>query len=56
MTDGKVEDDAQTPEEARIEAGGLPPFISSWKVFYAVVLITLIALILLFYGIQVYFA
>ncbi len=33
----------------------LPPFLNTWRKMYAVVLINLVVLILLFYGFTLYF-
>lgn len=44
---GKMEDNDDT---------GLPPFVSTWGGFYRLVIGALIVLILVFYGIQKYFA
>ncbi len=56
MNGKREEDEAQSAEEVRVENAGLPPFVRSWGMFYALVIINLLVLILLFYGIQVYFA
>lgn len=51
------EDDGREDAAARgEETSGLPPFVPSWRAFYILVIANLAILILVFLGIQAYFA